>query len=116
MPGGLPEGLSSALTLWGRRSQSRQRGSTERVPSSRQAAPLGVRGGCGSAHPSSASERSAFVWLHRRAGGGGRWGGGAGGGGGRCVPGGGPRGGGGGRRGRCSPPPRRSRRRSGRPG
>jgi hypothetical protein len=36
------------------------------VPSSRHAAPLGVRGGCGSAQPSSASDRSAFVWLHRR--------------------------------------------------
>src|SRR3712207_9195103 len=47
-------------------SHSRQRGSTVRAPSSRQAAPLGVRGGCGSFQPSSASDRSALVWLHRR--------------------------------------------------
>src|SRR5690242_13293712 len=47
-------------------SHSFQRGSTVRAPSSRHAAPLGVRGGCGSAQPSSASDRSALVWLHRR--------------------------------------------------
>jgi hypothetical protein len=47
-------------------SHSRQRGSTCARPSSRQAAPLGVRGGCGSFQPSSASDRSALVWLHRR--------------------------------------------------
>src|SRR3954464_2091983 len=47
-------------------SHSRHRGSTVREPSSRQAAPLGVRGGCGSTQPSSASDRSALVWLHRR--------------------------------------------------
>src|SRR5688572_16443253 len=55
-----------ALTLSGTPSHSRQRGSTDRVPSSRQAAPLGVRGGCGSAQPISASDRSALVWLQRR--------------------------------------------------
>src|SRR4051794_41636784 len=64
--GVLPGVLLHALTLSGMPSQSRQRGSTERVPSSRQAAPLGERGGGGSAHPLSASERAAFVWLHPR--------------------------------------------------
>ena len=59
-------GDGHALTLSGTPSHSRQRGSTVRVPSRRQAAPLGVRGGCGSAQPISASDRSALVWLHRR--------------------------------------------------